>query len=148
MLTVLHPMTSLSRDGSHALDHQLRDLPSVGQEHRERLRRWSQLDLQHPSVSYLPAPGSVLHLLWSVVWDADFRASSYYELLIVVPDRDKAGVLRHNLNSFLGVCPVKLIWVILIRLLGAVIPILMQPPFRCCVHVFLTSCPDHRSGNC
>lgn len=54
------------RDGPNAVDHQLRDLPSVGEEHRQRLRSRSQLDLQHPSVSHLPTPGSVLHLLWLV----------------------------------------------------------------------------------
>lgn len=54
------------RDGSHAMDHQLRDLPLVGQEHRKRLRCGGELDLQHPGVPNIPPPGSVFHLLWSV----------------------------------------------------------------------------------
>lgn len=54
------------RDGSHALDHQLRDLSAVGQEHRKRLRCRSQLDVQHPGVADIPPPGSVFHLLRSV----------------------------------------------------------------------------------
>lgn len=54
------------RDGSHAMDHQLRDLSLVGQEHRKRLRCGGELDLQHPGVPDIPPPGSVFHLLWSV----------------------------------------------------------------------------------
>lgn len=59
------------RDGSHAMDHQLRDLSLVGQEHRKRLRCGGELDLQHPGVANIPPPGSVFHLLWSVSEQTD-----------------------------------------------------------------------------
>lgn len=63
------------RDGSHALDHQLRDLSAVGQEHRKRLRCRSQLDVQHPGVADIPPPGSVFHLLRSVFSRREFKTA-------------------------------------------------------------------------
>lgn len=86
------------------MDHQLRDLPPVGEEHRERLRSRSQLDLQRPGVAHFPPPGSVLHLLWSV------SGQSPSELLffIYVKDRegDKVGELYNDFLFFIN--PVKL----------------------------------------
>lgn len=69
------------------MDHQLRNLPSVGEEHGERLCCWSQLDLQHPGVGHLPPPGSVLHLLRSV---PDLQSFSYFLFLWSERKGDKA----------------------------------------------------------
>lgn len=70
------------RDGSHAVDHQLWDLSLVGQEHRKRLRRWGELDLQHPGVPHVPPPGSVFHLLRSVSEPSQLAVNSLRLLLI------------------------------------------------------------------
>lgn len=50
------------RDGHHAVDRELGDLPAVGPQHRQCLFIRGQLDLQRPGVSHLSACGWASHL--------------------------------------------------------------------------------------
>ncbi|XP_061780741.1 proton myo-inositol cotransporter-like isoform X3 [Nerophis lumbriciformis] len=56
------PDVFCSRNGSHAVDHQLRDLPTLGPQHWQRLLGWHQLDLQRHPVAHLPPCRGAAHL--------------------------------------------------------------------------------------
>ncbi len=111
------------RDGSNAMDHQLGDISPVGKEHRECLRRRSQLDLQHPGVPHLPPPGSVLHLLWSVSVLQKFEQTNY--LLFFTSVEEREGDCRETIIISFFINP---------SLLSSVPPVLIQHRQSLCNH--------------